>query len=68
VKQPKLQNSITDVIYTDTKANFPISVIAHNREIADNVVTARILLNNFPDMKIAIIEDVLIKSKKNLNT
>jgi len=64
-KQPKLKNSLKEVVYNDSKANFPISVIAHKGEIADNVATARILLKNFPDMKIAIREHVLIKGIKN---
>ncbi len=52
-----VKNDVANLFYKDTTDKFDISVIADNTEIADNVSTARILLANFPELKIKIRED-----------
>ena len=49
-------SEIKTIAYSDTKGDFTINVLAHKEEIADNVATARILVNNYPDMKLTIRE------------
>lgn len=58
-------DTLSDIVYFDLKANFPISVIADKTEIADNIATARILIDNFPEMKIAIRENIIYDGIKN---
>jgi len=64
-KAGDIQNKLASVDYTDNIAKFPISVIAHKTEIADNVATARILKDNFKNIDVRIREHVTINGLKN---
>ncbi len=59
----KIKPAIENLFYNDEVANFSISVIADETEIASNIETARILKNNFPEMDIIIRPH--ISGKKN---
>lgn len=61
----EMKAAAPNIIYEDSVAKFPISVIADKIEIGDNIATARILVSNIPDIKIQIREHVIIKDVTN---
>lgn len=56
---PNSIKAIGDVEYKDHLSNLRINVNAHMEEIGDNVRTGRIMLKNFPEMDLGILDHLL---------